>query len=104
MQVADAEATPHKGQIVCVLQGRDEGQLAVIISVLDERFVYIADGDKRKFDTPKKKNIRHLKYFEHISPVVIESLEETGRVTNGKLRFVLNQFRDQFEVDQEKGE
>ena len=83
---------PHPGQYVQVLQGRDSGKYAVIIEVLDDRFVRIADGDKRKFDRAKKKNLLHLKLFPEKSSEVAESLRETGRVTNGKLRFALSKF------------
>jgi len=50
----ESDSTPHIGQIVLVNKGRDAGQFAVIIQHIDERFVLIADGDKRKFDSPKK--------------------------------------------------
>ena len=51
---------PQLGQIVKVLRGKDAGQYAVVIGIVDERFVWIADGDKRQFDQPKKKNVLHL--------------------------------------------
>jgi len=46
---------PHPGQFVQVLRGRDIGKYAVIVEVIDSKFVKIADGDKRKFDRAKKK-------------------------------------------------
>ena len=54
------EITLQPGQIVKILKGRDAGQYAVIVSIEDSRFVWIADGDKRKFDGAKKKNVLHL--------------------------------------------
>lgn len=93
------------GQIVQIQQGRDKGKYAVIIKLLDHRFVFIADGDKRKFDQPKKKNIIHLELQDEISPEVVNSLQESGRVTNGKLRYVINRFVEQEQADaHEKGE
>ncbi len=83
---------PQLGQIVKVLRGKDCNQYAVIIGILDERFVMISDGNKRKFDQPKKKNILHLQLQEEISSEVVNSLRESGRVTNGKLRFALDKF------------
>ncbi len=83
---------PYPGQFVQVLQGRDRGKYAVITEVIDSKFVKIADGDKRKFDRAKKKNLLHLKLFAEISSEVATSLQETGRVTNGKLRFALSKF------------
>ena len=83
---------PQLGQIVKVLRGRDPGKYAVVIGIVDQRFVWIADGDKRKFDQPKKKNLLHLQLQDAISSEVVSSIRETGRVTNGKLRFALNKF------------
>jgi len=96
---------PKLGQIVKILRGRDYGKFAVIIGIQDQRFVLIADGDKRKFDQPKKKNLLHLQLLDEISEVVVNSLNETGRVTNGKLRFALSKHADKLETEpHEKGE
>lgn len=99
----DSSRTPKIGQIVKVLRGRDQGKFAVITGFIDDRFVLIADGDKRKFDQPKKKNMTHLELFPEICPEVVESMAETGRVTNGKLRFVINRFVNEH-IDAQKGE
>lgn len=92
----DDPVEPQLGQIVKIRRGRDSNQFAVIVKILDQRFVYIADGDKRKFDQPKKKNLLHLELTDQISQEVVNSLEETGRVTNGKLRYALRKFAEQF--------
>jgi large subunit ribosomal protein L14e len=101
----DTSNMPQLGQIVRVSRGRDSGKYAVVIGVVDQRYVWIADGDKRKFDQPKKKNIIHLKLLPVISSEVAESLLETSRVTNGKLRFALNKYVDNLQTEAlEKGE
>ncbi|MFB5268972.1 hypothetical protein ACE41H_19605 [Paenibacillus enshidis] len=93
------------GQLVKILKGRDAGQAAVVVSIADSRFVYIADGDKRKFDQAKKKNILHLEPQPMISSEVVNSLNESGRVTNGKLRFAVNRFLESAEFHaEEKGD
>ncbi|GGK21109.1 50S ribosomal protein L14 [Caldalkalibacillus thermarum] len=101
--MTDSQSLPQIGQVVRILRGRDAGQYAIVIKILDERFVLIADGNKRKFDSPKKKNIKHLQLCRHVATVVKESIQETGRVTNGKLRFALNKFKETLN-DEEKGE
>lgn len=98
-----SRSLPQVGQIVRILSGRDQGRYAVVIRVLDERFVLIADGKKRTFDSPKRKNIKHLALCAEVAEEVAESIAETGRVTNGKLRFVLNKFLER-EENEEKGE
>lgn len=86
------DARPEIGQFVKVLRGKDEESYAVIIAIIDERFVLIADGDKRRFDSPKKKNVLHLQLQPAISQEVVSSLQESGRVTNAKLRYVIQKF------------
>ncbi len=96
--------TPKTGQIVRIIQGRDQNKVAVIIEIIDDRFVLIADGDKRKYDRPKKKNINHLELTPFISEEVRESLLETGRVSNGKLRFAVAKYEREVVTDLEKGD
>ncbi|WP_026583681.1 KOW domain-containing RNA-binding protein [Bacillus sp. J33] len=102
--MVDSDSNPQPGQIVLIKRGRDAGQYAIIIRLVDERFVLLADGDKKKFDRPKKKNIQHLQLLNYISSEVQSSLEETGRVTNGKLRFALAKYVNEFVYDMKKGE
>jgi large subunit ribosomal protein L14e len=92
---------PQLGQIVRILRGRDLNKYAVIIAIVDQRFVWIADGEKRKFDQPKKKNLLHLQLQDVISQEVVNSLLETGRVTNGKLRYALNKFAESMQIEAE---
>lgn len=86
------DVRPQVGQFVKVLRGKDEESYAVVIAIIDERIVLIADGDKRRFDSPKKKNVLHLQLQPAISQEVVNSLQESGRVTNAKLRYVIQKF------------
>ncbi len=96
---------PKIGQIVKIIRGNENEMYAVVIKIMDSRFVLIADGLKRKFDHPKKKNILHLQLQNSISHVVFESIEQTGRVTNGKLRFALKSFMEKLKAEERgKGE
>ena len=49
------------GRVVLSTQGRDEGRYFIILEVIDDNFVYMADGLTRKIDHPKKKKIKHLR-------------------------------------------
>ncbi|HLS65821.1 MAG TPA: KOW domain-containing RNA-binding protein [Pseudogracilibacillus sp.] len=97
-------STIQVGQIVRVTQGREKGKLAVIIGKINERFVLLADGDKRKYDSPKKKNINHIERTNFISEEVRKSLLETNRVSNGKLRFAIAKYREEVVTLLEKGD
>lgn len=101
--MSDTDRTPKLGQVVRIIKGRDEGKYAVIIRIIDDRFVLLADGDKRKYDRPKKKNLKHLDLMDYISLEIKSSLQESGRVSNGKLRFVVNKFEHEVVNDFKKG-
>ena len=49
------------GDIVESLCGHDKGRYFVVIATLNEKFVLIADGVRRKAEEPKQKNIKHLR-------------------------------------------
>lgn len=93
------------GQIVKVLRGKEAGAYYVVVERIDDKFVRIADGDKRKFDQAKLKNLQHLELLPWISEEVVNSLLESGRVTNGKLRHAVisyTKFTDT--ITEEKGD
>jgi len=98
----ESESTARIGQVVQILSGTECGSYSIVVQQLDERFVLIADGDKRRFDRPKRKNIRHLRLCDHVSPEVHNSMMETGRVTNGKLRHAVSKFVE--EISEKKGD
>ena len=49
------------GSIALSLAGRDKDRTFIIVGVLDETYVYVADGRKRKIEKPKKKKLKHLR-------------------------------------------
>ncbi|MCU9615207.1 KOW domain-containing RNA-binding protein [Caldibacillus lycopersici] len=99
----DPVSGAHIGRFVLVKKGRDAGQIAIIIEHINDSFVFIADGDKRSVDIPKQKNMNHLLLCSYVSPEVRDSILQTGRVTNGKLRYALNKFRSEY-LTEEKGD
>lgn len=56
------------GRVVLSTQGRDEGRYFVVLEVIDENFVLMADGLTRKVDHPKKKKVKHLRP----KPIMVE--------------------------------
>ncbi len=101
--MSETDSIPRIGQVVRITKGRDTGQYAIVIKVI-EHFVLLVDGDKRKYDRPKKKNLHHIEVMDYISPEIQNSLLETGRVTNGKLRFTIQKFSENIVTDVQKGD
>ena len=56
------------GRVVESRQGRDAGRCFVILHVVDDQFVMMADGLTRKLAHPKKKKVKHL----HLKPILVE--------------------------------
>lgn len=96
--------TPRLGQVVTILRGRDSGQNAVIVAIDSSRFVMLADGHKKTFARPKKKNIRHVRLEDYVDRGVVASLNERQHVTNAKLRHAIKQFQLTRPQEEEKGE
>ena len=53
--------TMEPGRVVQSTQGRDAGRYFVVLQVVDDRHVLMADGQSRKIDHPKKKKMMHLR-------------------------------------------
>jgi len=49
------------GRVVLSTQGRDAGRYFIVLQVIDEQFVLMADGQSRKLAHPKKKKVKHLR-------------------------------------------
>ena len=48
------------GQVVITVAGRESGNRFVVVG-LDERYLLLADGRKRRVDRPKRKSPRHVR-------------------------------------------
>lgn len=74
------------GQIVSSKSGRDKDRYFIIVGVLDENYVLIADGDLRKISSPKKKKIKHLNLLSSVADDLVSKLNEGKPITNADLR------------------
>ena len=52
------------GDIVQSKSGHDAKKCFVVIATLNESYVLIADGKSRTLDSPKQKNVKHLKLIQ----------------------------------------
>ena len=75
----------QEGSIVRAKAGRDKGGFFVVLR-LEGRFAYIADGKKRKLETPKRKNICHL------APT--QTVIEGSPKTNPQIKRILSPFNN----------
>lgn len=70
------------------------GKAFVVISVINERFLVICDGDIRKIENPKKKNIRHLNVTSMQAYDVLEYLQKGDMPPNHIIKKNIKQLID----------
>ena len=90
--MAVSRKLPEIGRIVKVVRGRDRGIYAVVLGHEGDRFIWIADGDERRAEKPKKKNMLHVQNTAHVAEEIVEAVRAEGKITNARLRHVLRQF------------
>ncbi len=82
------------GQVVYSKAGRDEGRIFIITGIIDDKYVFVSDGDLRRLENPKKKKIKHL----DVTSVVIEAISDklgTGvKITNADIRKALAEVKN----------
>lgn len=88
-----ASIEPRLGQVAEILKGKEAGQHAVVVGIVDQKTLLLADGKKRPAALPKRKNIAHVLLLDLIDQPVAMELEQTGRVQDAKLRHCLNRYQ-----------
>jgi ribosomal protein L14E/L6E/L27E len=74
------------GRVVLSRAGRDQGHLFVIVDVIDENYVAIANGCQRKVDNPKKKKIKHLAAKPELLEEISKKISEKKRIFDSEVR------------------
>ncbi|HOM02983.1 MAG TPA: KOW domain-containing RNA-binding protein [Acetivibrio sp.] len=82
------------GQVVYSKAGRDFGRKFVVIGIIDDKSVLVADGDLRRVEKPKSKNIKHLRITEKVILPLSDKLKNGTKVSNSEIRKVLAEIGD----------
>jgi len=80
------------GQVVRSLAGRDKGQYMVVIEVVDDQFICIANGKLRKVNNPKKKKVKHLAKTNHIVTEIRDKILDGKKISNAEIRKILESY------------
>ena len=72
------------GTLVFSKAGRDKGEMFLTLSV-ENGYAYIADGDLRRVEKPKKKKLIHLHRKKN--------KVELGEITNSAVRKIVAQYK-----------
>lgn len=74
------------GRVVISKAGRDVGELFVVIGVLDDKYVFISDGNLRSVEKPKKKKNKHLEYTNVIAEQIRDTIISDKELTNSMVK------------------
>ncbi|NLT19192.1 MAG: 50S ribosomal protein L14e [Firmicutes bacterium ADurb.Bin080] len=80
------------GEIVFSTAGRDSGRFYIVVEIIDENYVSIADGDLRRIESPKKKKIKHLKTEGIIIEKIKEKIELEKKIFDAEIKSALRSF------------
>ena len=72
--------TPQIGAICKSLQGRDKGRYYLIKEINADGTVMVVDGNFKRFASPKKKNLKHLKLLPETAESIAEKLKDGRQV------------------------
>lgn len=82
------------GQLARSTAGRDKGRLMVVIDIIDDEYVYVADGDLRRVENPKKKKIKHLKLLNKRIDFIAEKCSNKRKIYNEEVKKALKELSD----------
>lgn len=74
------------GRLVKATAGRDKDRYFAVVSVVDDRYVYIADGVTRRLSNPKLKKVKHLETRPQLLRSIAGKLKDGSKVFDAELR------------------
>lgn len=77
------------GRVVLSKQGHDKGRLFLIVGLVDEKHVLIADGETRKIAKPKKKQMTHLRALPTTASEALSEQEQRANTADSTIRKAL---------------
>jgi len=77
--------------IVISINGRDAGKRFLVIET-EEGHSLIADGKGRRYEKPKRKKNKHLKFEDKADSSIAMKLAEGGKITNNEIRRFLAEY------------
>ena len=72
--------------LVEVTAGREKNKYFVVTEVIDENYVLICDGRRRKVEAPKKKKTKHIKGLDYSLKEIKEKLDLGKEINNSLVR------------------
>lgn len=81
--------TVELGRVVKANAGREKGNLFIIVGIISKDYVLIADGEKRRLASPKKKKIKHLDFRPEVMELIANKILEGKKVFDAEIKSAL---------------
>lgn len=86
------EKSVEVGSVVFSRAGRDKGIFFLVVEVVDDVYVRLADGDVRRLEKPKLKKIKHLKNTGDVLANIAEKLRQGVKVYDAEIFSALRRY------------
>lgn len=73
------------GRVVLSTAGRDKDKYFIIINIINDNYVLVADGKLRPESKPKKKKLRHLRFTDIIAEEIKNQLLSEEKLSNSTI-------------------
>ena len=81
------------GQVVRSIAGRDKGKFMVVVNLLPENMLSLADGDLRRVEKNKAKKVKHVAKTNFVIEEINEKLSKGKKVNNAEVRRGLDRYK-----------
>jgi ribosomal protein L14E/L6E/L27E len=86
------------GQVVRSKAGRDKDRVFLVLSILDQQYVMLVDGELRRLANPKKKKIKHLAVSQTVLKEFQDRMDSKIKMNNAYVRKLLAPYEEHKEI------
>jgi ribosomal protein L14E/L6E/L27E len=85
------------GQLVLSIAGRDKYHYYLIVGLINDYFIEVADGITHKVAKVKKKNIKHMKIQMLVAKEIEDSILNGESVADSQVNAAVNRLKNELE-------
>lgn len=83
------------GDLVLSNAGRDKGSFLIVVGVLDNNLIFLADGKSRKIEKPKLKKIKHISKINVKSTLICDKIKCNEKIPNALIRKEIERIKEE---------
>lgn len=80
------------GDLVISTAGRDKGKFYLVVKIDNKDYIQVSDGDKKRIESPKRKNIKHVRQVGYHFKEISIWLSEGKRIRNEDIKMVIKDY------------